>query len=155
MAARAPHLWGSRRAARRRRQRAQPVRIRRTYPKQTALFTQGDTPDAVYIIERGVVDLLHENDAGTVLVQTVRRGIAAGDLPVMLGLPHAYSAVTQKDTTVLELPMNTIRSLVELDSAVCFRFLRLVSRRLAGIERRVFELGRRSAFEQLVALLLR
>lgn len=53
------------------------------------------------------------------------------------------------------LRMDTIRALVELDSGVCFRFLRLVSRRLAGVERRVLELGRRSAFERLVQLLLR
>jgi CRP/FNR family transcriptional regulator len=129
--------------------------VRRTYPRRTALFTQGHPPNAVYIIERGVVDLLHENDAGTVVVQTVRRGVAVGDLPVMLGLPHAYTAVAQTETTVLELPMETIRALVDLDPGVCFRFLRLVSRRLAGVERRVLELGRRSAFGRLVALLLR
>jgi CRP-like cAMP-binding protein len=129
--------------------------VRRSYPPQTALFTQGRPPDAVYIIERGVIDLLREDGVGTVVVQTVRRGIAVGDLPVMLNLPHAYSAVTRSETAVIELRMETIRALVDLDPGVCFRFLRLVSRRLAGVERRLLELGRKSAFERLVQLLLR
>jgi CRP/FNR family cyclic AMP-dependent transcriptional regulator len=132
-----------------------PFAVRRSYPPQTALFTQGRPPDAVYVIERGVIDLLREDGARRVVVQTVRRGVAVGDLPVMLNLPYAYSAVTQSETTVLELRMETIRALVELDPGVCFRFLRLVSRRLAGVERRVLELGRKSAFERLVQLLLR
>jgi len=128
---------------------------RRTYPPNAALFTQGRPPDAVHIIERGAIDLVHEDGAGAIVVQTVRRGVAVGDLPAMLNLPYAYSAVTQKETTVLELRMETIRALVELDPGVCFRFLRLVSRRLAGVERRVLELGRRSALQRLVQLLLR
>jgi CRP-like cAMP-binding protein len=66
------------------------------------------------------------------VVQTVRRGIAVGDLPAMLNLPCAYSAVTRKETTVLELRMETSRALVELDPGVCFRFLRLVSSRGRG-----------------------
>jgi CRP-like cAMP-binding protein len=119
------------------------------------LFTQGQRPDAVYILDRGVVDLVHEDDRGAALVQTVRRGVAIGDLPVMLDLPHAYSAITRKPTTVLAVSMETIRALVELDPGVCYRFLRLVSYRLAGAERRLLELGRRSAFERLVRLLLR
>jgi CRP/FNR family transcriptional regulator len=129
--------------------------VRRSYPPSTALFTQGHRPDAVYIIERGVIDLVHEDGGGKVVVQTARRGVAAGDLPAMLDLAHAYSAVTRTETTVLELPMDTIRALVELDPSICFRFLRLVSRRLAGIERRVLELGQRSALQRLVQLLLR
>jgi CRP/FNR family cyclic AMP-dependent transcriptional regulator len=129
--------------------------VRRRHPPQVALFSQGRPPDAVHIIERGAIDLVHEDGAGSVVVQTVRRGAAVGDLPAMLGLPHAYSAITQTETTVLELRMETIRALVELDPSVCFRFLRLVSSRLAGIERRVLELGRRAALQQLVALLLR
>jgi CRP-like cAMP-binding protein len=99
---------------------------RRSYPPKAALFTQGRPPEAVHIIDRGVVDLVHEDGAGAVVVQTVRRGVAVGDLPAMLGLPHSYSAVTQEETTVLELRMETIRALVELDPCVCFRFLRLV-----------------------------
>lgn len=66
-------------------------------------FAQGRPPEAVHIIERGVVDLVHEDGAGaasrwprrtdprSVVVQTARRGVAVGDLPAMLGLPHAYS----------------------------------------------------------------
>ena len=128
---------------------------RRRYPPDVALFSQGRPPDAVHIIERGVIDLVCEDGAGPVVVQTLRRGVAVGDLPAMLNLPHAYSAVTQTDTTVLELRIETIRALVELDPSICLRFLRLVSRRLAGIERRVLELARRSAFERVVQLLLR
>jgi CRP/FNR family cyclic AMP-dependent transcriptional regulator len=129
--------------------------VRRRYPPQTAVFTQGRSPDAVYIIERGVVEVVHEDSAASVVVQTVRRGVAIGELPVMLEIPHAYSAVTQAETTALELRIETIRALAEVDPIVCFRFLRLVSRRLVGLERRVLELGRRSASDRLVQLLLR
>jgi CRP-like cAMP-binding protein len=129
--------------------------VRRAFRVPTTLFAQGARPAAVYIVEGGAVELVHDGAAGPVVVQTVRRGVAVGDLPVMLDMPHAYTAVTRGTTTVLELRLDTIRALVDLDPGICCRFLRLVSRRLAGAERRVLELGRRSAFERLVHLLLR
>lgn len=128
---------------------------RRSYPPSTVLFTRDGRPDAVHIIERGAVDLVHTDDRGEVVLQTVRRGVAVGDLPALLDLSHGYSAVTRTATSVLELRVETMRALLQLDPAICFRFLRLVSRRLVGLERRVLELGRRSAFERLVQALLR
>ena len=89
-------------------------------------------------------------------MQVVGPRSSIGDLPVMLALPdYAYGAATRGDTRLLRFSIETIRALVKVNPQICFRFLRLVSRRLERAERRMLELSGRSAFEQIVQYLVR
>jgi CRP/FNR family cyclic AMP-dependent transcriptional regulator len=128
--------------------------VAETHPSGTILFRQGDAPGAVFIIEKGDVELAYETRLGRRVVATVRSRSCIGDCSVMLETPHPYSAVTRGWATTLRLNLEAMQLLLELHPDICFRWLRLVSRRIARVQRQVAELAGRPASEQVVRFLL-
>lgn len=124
------------------------------HPARTTLFRQGERPKAIFIIEKGEVELVYETRFERLIVQIVHAGSSIGDLPVMLETPYPYAAVTRTPATTLSFSLETIRTLIEVYPHICFRWLRLLSRRLERAHRRIVELAGRSAFEQVVHFLL-
>lgn len=124
------------------------------HPEGDVLFRRGQRADAMYIVSGGAVELAAPTAAGDVVVQVIRPGATVGDLSVMLDVPHAYTATARAATTVLRVDLETVRALVQTDAGICYRFLRLVSRRLERAERRIEELLGPSAFERVVKLLI-
>lgn len=133
-----------------------PIAAPERVPARTVLFREGDAPHSMYIVQKGEVELFFERRGERRIVQICGPGATVGDLSVMLGLPgYAYSAATRTDSRLLRFSMDTIRAVVEVNPAICFRFLRLVSWRLERAERRLLELSGRSALEQIVQFLIR
>ena len=133
-----------------------PFAVSVAKPAKTVVFREGEPPVALYLIADGEVELFYERRGERRIIQICRPGSIIGDLPVMLGLPaYAYGAATRSDARLLRFSMETIRALVEVNPAICLRFLRLVSRRLERAEQRLLELSGRSALERTVGFLLR
>lgn len=124
------------------------------HPPGAVLFRQGERPIAVFIVEHGEVELIYETEFERLVVQVVCEGSSIGDLPVMLDTPYAYTAVTRRPTATLRFSLDTIRTLIEIHPHICFRWLRLLARRLDRAHRRLVELAGKSAFEQVVHFLL-
>jgi CRP-like cAMP-binding protein len=124
------------------------------YPTGDLVFRRGQRADAMYIVASGDIELVAPTATGDVVVQVIRPGTTVGDLSVMLDMPHAYTATARKPTVLLRIDLDTVRALVRIDASICYRFLRLVSRRLERTERRIVELLGPSAFERVVKLLI-
>ncbi|MFQ5426910.1 MAG: Crp/Fnr family transcriptional regulator [Gaiellales bacterium] len=77
-----------------------------------------------------------------------------GDLPVFLGTPYAYSALTRTPVRTLRINLETVETLIEVYPEICFRWLRLLARRLERAQRRLVELAGSSAVEKLTHFLL-
>lgn len=128
--------------------------VRESHPAGTTLFRQCDRAASMFIVEQGEVELVYQTQFERLIVQILRDGASIGDMPVMLDTPYPYTAVTRKPTTTLRISVETFRTLTELHPEICFRWLRLISRRLERAHRRLVELAGKSAFEQLVHFLL-
>jgi putative ABC transport system ATP-binding protein len=64
-----------------------------TYAAGELIFSQGDEPDLVYVIEEGEVDILRLNADGTeTLLATIPAGQYFGELGPLLGFPRSASA---------------------------------------------------------------
>ena len=129
--------------------------VREDHPQGIELFRQGEAPQAIFIVEQGEIELVYVTRTERLIVQVIGPGSSVGELPVMLGTPYAYTAVTRVPTTTLRFPLETLQTLIDVHPHICFRWLRLVSRRLERAERRMLELSGRSAFEQMVQYLVR
>jgi CRP-like cAMP-binding protein len=124
-----------------------------THRPGTQLFHQGSTPEAIFIIETGEVELVYETKYDRLIIQIVSAGSSIGDLPVMLETPYPFTAVTRTPATVLRFSADTIRTLIEIYPEICFRWLRIFSKRLDRAYRRIVELAGKSALEQIVHFL--
>jgi CRP-like cAMP-binding protein len=124
------------------------------HPQGVELFHQGEAPRAIYIIERGEIELVYITRTERLIVQVIGPGSSVGELPVMLDTPYPYTAVTRAPTTTLSFSLEIHQTLIELYPQICFRWLRLVSRRLDRAHRRLVELAGKSAFEQVAHFLV-
>ncbi len=118
------------------------------------IFRQGDRPEVLFIIEQGEVSLVDETKSERPIVQLVRNGSILGESSVLRESPYAYTAVARTETTTLGFTLDTIRALLEIDPQICFRWLRLLSDRLDGSQRRLEAVAGRSAIERLGSFLL-
>lgn len=126
------------------------------HPPGVTLFREGDPVGALYIVEDGYVDVFTERPPERRILRTCGPGCTLGELPVRRQqrlLP--YSAATRTTTRTLRLPAQTVEALIEIQPAICLRFLRLVGRCLARTEGRLLELSGRSALERTVQFILR
>ena len=128
--------------------------VREDHAQGVELFRQGEAPEAIFIVEQGEVELLYITRTERLIVQVIGPGSSVGELPVMLGTPYAYTAVTRLPTTTLRFPLETLQTLIDVHPHICFRWLRLVSRRLERANRRLVELAGKSAFEQVAHFLV-
>lgn len=128
--------------------------VREEHAQGAELFRQGDAPEAIFIVEQGEVELLYLTRTERLIVQVIGAGSSVGELPVMLETPYAYTAVTRVPTTTLRFDLKTLQTLIAIQPHICFRWLRLVSRRLDRAQRRLVELAGKSAFEQVAHFLL-
>lgn len=128
--------------------------VRDEFRAGARLFRQGEQPKAIFIVEDGEVELAYETKSERLIVQVIGPGSSVGELPVMLETPYAYTAVTRRPTTALRFSQDTLETLIEIYPHICFRWLRMVSRRLERAQRRLVELAGKSAFEQLAHFLV-
>ena len=128
--------------------------VRKRWPAGAILFRQGGQPEVLFVIEQGEVELVYETKHERLIVQIVRAGSSVGDLPVLLETPYLYTAVTRTETTTLGFNLETVRTLLEIDPQICFRWLRLFSQRLERSYRRLVGIAGRSAGQQLAHFLL-
>ncbi|MBA3842858.1 MAG: Crp/Fnr family transcriptional regulator [Actinobacteria bacterium] len=118
------------------------------------IFRQGHQPEALFIIEQGEVALVDETKNERRIVQIVGLGSLIGESPVLQESPYVYTAVARTNATTLGFALDTIRALLEIDPQICFRWLRLLSERLDGSQRRLVAVAGRSAIERLGVFLL-
>ncbi len=128
--------------------------VRRTYRRGKTLFRQGDRPDEIMILERGEIELVHQNRGERLVVQILHPGSSIDHLALILGVDHRYSAVALTDATVLRLRLDTVATLEELFPEIAFRWLRLVAHALDRSYERLLQLAGKSAAEQVALLLL-
>lgn len=125
-----------------------------TWTAGETIFRQGDPPEVLFIIEQGEVSFVDETKSERPIVQLVRNGSIIGESAVLHETPYAYTAVARTETTTLGFTLDTIRTLLEIDPQICFRWLRLLSDRLDGSQRRLVAVAGRSAIERVGSFLL-
>jgi CRP-like cAMP-binding protein len=79
------------------------------------------------LVERGEVELVHETSSGRLVVQIVHARSSVDQLAILLDIPYPYSAVTLSEATLLDLRLDTVRTLEELFPAIALRWLRLLA----------------------------
>jgi CRP-like cAMP-binding protein len=128
--------------------------VRRTYGRGEKLFSEGERPHWLMIIERGEVELVHEMRLGRPVVQILYAGASVDQLAILLGSRYHYSAVALSDATVLRLRLDTVRALEELFPEIAFRWLRLLAHTLERAHQRLAGMSGKSALEQVSQVLL-
>ena len=105
--------------------------IRRTFPRGTALFTEGDLGERVFMLETGWVTLRSTGPDGEEMILGLRGpGEVVGEMSAFDGAPRTATALAVDEVAAIVAPARTVASLLERDVAAANDFARILIARL-------------------------
>lgn len=89
------------------------VVVKRHYKADAAIFFEGDTSDALYIIEAGSVKVSRTSDDGKErIITTLRAGAIFGEMAMLDGEPRSATVTTIEPTDLLSIAHSDFRAFV-------------------------------------------
>jgi CRP-like cAMP-binding protein len=103
------------------------------YPPQDKIFTEGDVARAAYFIKYGSVRILQKTQSGEGMeVATLGTGSHFGEMAFLDGEKRSATAVAIEKTTIVEVPYNSLKVLMDANPIIAVTFYRELAHFLAG-----------------------
>jgi len=126
----------------------------RRYRQGATIFSRGDPSDALYIIKDGRVRILSLSDKGTeTILHILKPGAIFGEL-LLSEERRALTAVAGTDVLVTVLSKGSLVELLSSVPTIARNFIRLLSRRLAKVEKEFADFGHTWSYHRLTKVLL-
>jgi len=114
---------------------------RRTYPKGTTIFVEGDETDGIYIVTSGLVKVLKlHKDGREKTLAILNEGDILGEMTLFGGGLRTAIAETLEQTTVLVIPKANFQSLLTEIPRISIKIIEILSNRLKQANRQIEEL---------------
>ena len=127
----------------------------RRYRKGATIFSKDDSADSLYIVKDGRVRLLSLSDKGTeTILHILTQGAIFGEL-LLSEEKRALTAVAGTDVLVTVIPKGSLVELLSSIPTVSKNFIRLLSIRLAKVEKEFADSGHTWSYHRLSKVLLR
>ena len=127
----------------------------RKYPKDATIFSKGDPANALFIVKSGMVRILSLSDKGAeTIVHILKEGEIFGELLLSEEL-RAFTAVAGTDALVTVLSKGSLEELLAALPAISKNFIRLLSKRLAKVEKEFGDFGHTWSYDRLAKILLK
>ncbi|MGH7405793.1 MAG: Crp/Fnr family transcriptional regulator, partial [Candidatus Methylomirabilales bacterium] len=126
----------------------------RRYRRGATIFSESDPSDAVYILKKGVVKLLSVSDKGTeTILHILKPDEMFGEL-LLSDEKRAFTAVALEDVVVTVIPRENFLVLLSSVPTVGLNFARLLSKRLAKVEKGLAGYSHSWSYHRLAKVLL-
>ncbi|MFA6148215.1 MAG: Crp/Fnr family transcriptional regulator [bacterium] len=136
-------------------QRVARLCTERRYKKGATIFSKGDPSNALCIVKDGRVRILSLSEKGTeTIVHILKEGAIFGEL-LLSEERRAFTAVAGTDALVTVLSKGTLVELLASIPTISKNFIRLLSKRLAKVERGFGDFGHTWSYHRLTKVLLR
>ncbi len=135
-------------------ERITPLFVDRRYPRGGTVFAKGDSGDALFMVKEGIVKLVSLSGRGTeTILHILPPGAIFGEI-LLSEERRAFSALAGKGCVVAALPKQSLVRLLGTIPAFSMNFIRLLSRRLAKVEREYAGFGHTWSYHRLAMVLL-
>jgi len=108
--------------------------VHQVYGAGAPIFRQGDIPKFMYIVERGLVDIILPTMSEDVTLASFEAGSFFGELAVFDHQPRTATARAATDTELLCIPHEVIADLVERHPAAAKQFMSVIIERLRSAD---------------------
>jgi CRP-like cAMP-binding protein len=126
-----------------------------SFPKGIAVYVPNDSASSIFLLAEGRIRLCSSTPEGKQVIHAwIEPGEIFGELAVINPGGHEERAETVMASTVIMLPGDEVRRLMEVSPAMSIGITKLVGFRRARIERRLRSLLFRSNRDRLVYLLV-
>jgi CRP/FNR family cyclic AMP-dependent transcriptional regulator len=108
--------------------------VRQAYSGGAAIFRQGDIPKYLYIVERGIVDIVLPTMSDDITLASFEAGSFFGELAVFDHQPRTATARAAGDTDLICIPHEVIAELIEHHPAAAKQFMSVIIERLRSAD---------------------
>jgi CRP-like cAMP-binding protein len=107
-----------------------PDEFTRKYPKDSMLFSEGESGDELYIIRQGSVKIVKIMDNEEVLLAVLKTGDIFGEMALLEAKPRAATAVAYEDCLVLAVNRANFEHMISTQPQIIARLTTLLSERI-------------------------
>ena len=108
------------------------------FPKGSTIIKQGDMGEFYYIIRRGDIQaVLERKDGPGIFLGQLGPQEGFGEMALLMDEPRTASVLALTDLALWRLPKDAFRELLSNNISVALYFNRILTQRLAGIQKRI------------------
>ncbi|HYC43939.1 MAG TPA: Crp/Fnr family transcriptional regulator [Burkholderiales bacterium] len=131
----------------------QPAIRRRKFDSRACVLNAGDTPDGLYIIVAGRVQLVHQDQEGRALVaETFGPGEIFGEMGLIDSTPCPASMIATQSCELVFIPRQNVLESLEL-AAIAKSLLRITLERLCKAHRQMANLALTKVYTRVAQVL--
>jgi len=108
-----------------------------SYKKGSRIIKQGDPGDSFFIVDRGEIDILDENNSSA-RIATLKSGDVFGEMAIITGAPRTATAVAATDTDIWLISKGNFEVLLRKSPKLAEPFKNLVKDRISDLQDRDF-----------------
>jgi CRP/FNR family transcriptional regulator, cAMP and macrophage regulator len=127
---------------------------RQHLPEGQLLYEKDRRPQGIWAIRSGSIQLTSRVAGTRSLVQILRLGDIAGDVPIFLNQPSLMTGHVRDRGTMLFIAADHLRSILSTHADLCFLWMQNVAIRLEGARRRILQLLGEQLVQSLARLIL-
>ncbi len=125
------------------------------FPRNKLLFLRGEPADHIYLLLDGWVKVYRDTPEGEqTVIGILKPGETVAEAAIFLGRDYPASAEVVSDAKLLEIPADSLLSLLREDGELGIRMLGTLSQRLRGLVLHIEQIQARSTPQRLGEFLL-
>lgn len=129
--------------------------VRRTFPKNTVVISEGDDSSSLYLIEKGRVWVTREHDSGReVVLASLGKGEFFGEMAIIEGSPRSANVVTRESTQVAIVRRPDFQELLAKNPSLAVNLMRGLCSRLRNASTNIESLALLDVYGRVARLLI-
>ena len=124
------------------------------FPRGATIFQEGESSDSLYVLKKGMVRLISLSDQGReTILHILKPDEVFGEL-FLSEEKRAFTAIAAEDSLVTIISQSLVWNSCPSIPTVALNFIRLLSKRLATVERGLAEFSHTWSYHRLARVLL-
>ena len=129
------------------------VAVRKTFPKNTILLSEGDSTDALYVICEGKVKVtIDDNEGKEIILSMLGTGEYFGEMALLDDEPRSASVTTKETTQLLIISKNDFMDILS-SKQFAFNLLKDLTKRLREANKKIESLGLLDVYGRVARIL--
>ncbi len=133
-------------------EQAEKVAVRKKYPKNTVVFSEGDTSNSLYIISSGRIKVSITDENGKeIILSMLGPGEYFGEMALLDDSPRSACAVTKEPTELIIISKNNFMNIFS-SNPLAFNLLQELTKRLRGANKKIESLALLDVYGRIARL---
>jgi CRP/FNR family cyclic AMP-dependent transcriptional regulator len=129
------------------------VAVRKTFPKNTILLSEGDSTDALYVICEGKVKVtIDDNEGKEIILSMLGTGEYFGEMALLDDEPRSASVTTKETTQMLIISKNDFMDILS-SKQFAFNLLKDLTKRLREANKKIESLALLDVYGRVARIL--